>query len=180
MFARDDDGAVAREEIALCARPPIVRDELRGVQLAAVPRAVQRETCRAEHAVARLEHGKPEPLLSADARPEVTVHELDDRPLVGQAVLHFEAVHVVREADVGRPPPNLLECRVDAAGDAELLEPVGLGRGKLCGLRVAMQDHDRVTACGQAGHDAIEIALDAARVAEPVVGQQHAHQTATP
>src|SRR2546428_1433875 len=90
-------------------------------ELATVARAVEGEACDAEPPVARPGHRKAVALLTANAGPEIAVHELDDRPPRNQRTIEVEHVHVVREAEVGRPASHAGECRLDSLrGDAEL------------------------------------------------------------
>src|SRR6202030_3004353 len=48
-------------------------------------------------------------LLPADARPEITVHELDDRRDLLEITLDGKVGHVVRVAHVGCPIPESVE-----------------------------------------------------------------------
>jgi hypothetical protein len=176
MVAGDNDRVVAVEQRALGVRPPILIDERADAQLPAMPRGVQRNARRAEHAIARPRDWKSKMLLTADARAQIPVHELDDAPPGCQALVDREMVHVVREAHVWRPGRDALQRAVDPfSGDAELIERVRLRRGKRRRLRVAMQNRHGVPARDKSGRDAIEIALHASRIAEAVVRDQNAH-----
>ena len=107
------------------------------------------------------------------------MHELHHRPPVAEAALERQPIHVVGEADIRRPARDRIERGRDTVlRRRELRKPIGRGIRKRRRLRVAVSDRDLVTARGKAAGDAIEIALDAAGVAESVVGDQDPHQPA--
>ena len=115
-------------------------------------------------------------LLSADARSEIAVHELDDRPPRDECAIDVEDVHVVGEAEVGRPAGDSADRRLDAFNGEGELRKTARGRGRERGGRgVTMHNREIVPAGRQAGRHGVQIILDAAGIAESVVCEQDAH-----
>ncbi len=118
-------------------------------------------------------------LLTADTRPEVAVHELDDRERVQQRLFQREVVHIVGEADVGGPCADRGEDALPAIAEHERLELSVDGAHFRPAAVGAMDDRNGVSSGGEAGQHAVEIALNAANIAEPVVHDENPHQRGT-
>ena len=95
MSAGDDNGAVTGKEAALPGRPAILTHECAEAQLTAMTWAIQGQARRTECALAWLRHREPVLLLPPDARAQIAVHELDDRPVVCELAIDVQAIHVV-------------------------------------------------------------------------------------
>src|SRR5213594_1647979 len=108
-------------------------------------RSIKREARRTERTAARLRNREPMLLLPANARTKIAVHELDERPPLGEAAIDLESIHVVGEADIRGPALDRVERRVHTAMRyAELRKLIGRGRGKRRRLGIAMQDRHRM------------------------------------
>src|SRR5206468_130624 len=81
------------------------------------------------------------PVLSAEARAQVSVHELDHRPMGRELAVHLQSIHVVREAHVRVPALYRGKSRIDAVGfDAELRQAIRRRRSKRLRLHIAVQN----------------------------------------
>ena len=119
-------------------------------------------------------------LLSADARPEVAVHELDDRRDPLEITVDGKVGHVVRVAHVRRPLPKSVErFPCPSAGEMEPLKAAPDAARLVASAVGAVGDRDRMAARLERGNDGVEVGLNAAHVADAVVGDENAHQRGT-